>query len=235
VPSFHAQPRLRSRQPHWFEITLLRFIRAAGFAAASLVLFTAVDASPSWAWEMSVTPVLSTSIDNSAEPDAPMDGAPPPAAAADPRVAPPEPAESAPPVRRSLAELVAEHASTRTADAEHECLAGAVYFESKGEPLQGQLTVAEVVLNRARSGRFAPTVCGVVKQRGQFSFVRGGRIPPVARSSEAWRRAVAIAHIAREDLADGGAPKALFFHARYVRPGWKLRRVAAVGNHIFYR
>ena len=89
---------------------------------------------------------------------------------------------------------------------QHECLAGAVYFESKGEPLRGQLSVAEVILNRARSGRFPASVCGVVKQRGQFSFVRGGRIPAIARASLAWKRAVAIAHIAREDLADGPAP-----------------------------
>ena len=46
---------------------------------------------------------------------------------------------------------------------------------------------------------------------------------------------VAIARIAMADLADGGAPRALFFHARHVRPGWRLTRVATVGNHIFYR
>jgi spore germination cell wall hydrolase CwlJ-like protein len=75
----------------------------------------------------------------------------------------------------------------------------------------------------------------VVKQRGQFSFVRGGRFPPIARSSAHWRKAVAIAHIATRDLADSDAPRALFFHARHVSPRWKLTRVASVGNHIFYR
>jgi len=65
--------------------------------------------------------------------------------------------------------------------------------------------------------------------------VRGGRLPPVSRASPQWRRAVAIAHIARHDLADGNAPRALFFHARRVSPGWKLTRVASVGNHVFYR
>jgi len=49
------------------------------------------------------------------------------------------------------------------------------------------------------------------------------------------RNAVAIARIAREDLADGAAPSALFFHARRVNPGWRLTRVATVGNHVFYR
>jgi spore germination cell wall hydrolase CwlJ-like protein len=76
----------------------------------------------------------------------------------------------------------------------------------------------------------------VVKQRSQFSFIRGGRFPPIARSSAAWRKAVAIARIAMQDLADGPAPRALFFHATYVSPGWRgLTRVATVGNHVFYR
>ena len=137
---------------------------------------------------------------------------------------------------RSLAELVAELASADPADAEHECLAGAVYFESKGEPLQGQLAVAEVILNRADSGKYPRSICGVVKQKSQFSFVRGGRIPAIPRGSEAWRKAVAIAHIAREELAETRlGDDAMFFHARYVSPRWRLTRVASIGNHIFYR
>ena len=136
---------------------------------------------------------------------------------------------------RTLAQLVADYSSTETPDEESECLARAVYYESKGEPLSGQLTVAEVIINRAESGRFASTLCGVVRQRGQFSFVRGGQIPTPPRASRDWRTAVAIAEIAVRDLADGGAPRALFFHARHVSPGWRLTRVATVGNHIFYR
>ena len=56
---------------------------------------------------------------------------------------------------RSLAELVGDYAGSETPDEETECLARAVYWESKGEPLAGQLSVAEVIINRARSGRFA--------------------------------------------------------------------------------
>jgi spore germination cell wall hydrolase CwlJ-like protein len=136
---------------------------------------------------------------------------------------------------RPLAELVAEMSSVDPRDEQAECLASAVYWESKGEPLAGQLAVAEVIINRARSGRFAPTLCGVITQRSQFSFVRGGRIPAPPRSAAAWRTAVAIAHIALDDLADSPVSTALFFHARYVSPGWRLRRLASVGNHIFYR
>ena len=136
---------------------------------------------------------------------------------------------------RTLGEMVSAYMSSDVPDAETECLAIAIYYESKGEPLIGQLAVAEVVINRARSGRFPSTYCGVVKQRGQFSFVRGGRLPAVPRSSSHWRKAVAIAHIAKNDMARSDAPRALFFHARHVSPRWKLTRVAAVGNHIFYR
>jgi spore germination cell wall hydrolase CwlJ-like protein len=205
-----------------------RLFRAASFAAAAIVF---AFGAPSLAWELTGTPLTA---EISAQPGL---GAPPPAASAPPAA----PVESAPaaepekPVRRSLAELVAEHAGIQTADAQHECLAGAVYFEAKGEPLNGQLSVAEVILNRARSGRFPASACGVVKQRGQFSFIRGGRFPAIARTSLAWKRAVAIAHIAVRDLADGPAPKALFFHAKRVSPRWRLTRVAMVGNHIFYR
>jgi hypothetical protein len=136
---------------------------------------------------------------------------------------------------RGLADLVGDYESADTPDEESDCLARAVYWESKGEPLAGQLAVAHVIINRAQSGRFASTLCGVVRQRSQFSFVHGGYIPPAPQGSPQWRTAVAIARIARQDLAGDAAPQALFFHARSVHPGWRLTRVASVGNHIFYR
>ena len=139
------------------------------------------------------------------------------------------------PAATSLSALVHRHSNSAAANAEEECLAGAVYFESKGEPLVGQLAVAQVILNRAASGRFARTACGVVHQAGQFSFVRGDGFPPIARQAATWRTAVAIAHIAQQQLWDGEAPNALYFHARRVSPNWRMTRVAALGNHIFYR
>jgi N-acetylmuramoyl-L-alanine amidase len=214
---------------------MFRLFRAAGFAAAALVAaFGAFYAGPSRAWEVDGLSASGTYIDHAS---AGLD-------TADLALnAPGAPTSSVPlrtddplPVRRSLAGLVADHGRAEADDAQHECLAVAVYFEAKGESLEGQLAVAEVVLNRAGSGRFPSTVCGVVRQRAQFSFVRGGRFPPIPRASAAWRKAVAIAHIARQELAEGAAPRALFFHARYVSPGWrKLTRVATVGNHVFYR
>jgi hypothetical protein len=140
-------------------------------------------------------------------------------------------------LRRGLDDLVAEHAGVEVNDEQFQCLASAVYFESRGEPLAGQLAVAEVILNRVKSGRFRDTICDVVKQPSQFSFVRRGVIPTPARQSSAWERAVAIAHIALNDLHDVTGEDSLFFHATYVNPGWgrQSRRIARIGNHIFYR
>jgi spore germination cell wall hydrolase CwlJ-like protein len=136
---------------------------------------------------------------------------------------------------RSLSDLVADYAASAAPDAETDCLARGIYYESKGEPLDGQLTVADVIVNRSRSSRFPSTICGVLRQPSQFSFVHRGVIPTPPAGSRDWRIAVAIAQIAMQDLADGAAPHALFFHARSVHPGWRLTRVATVGNHIFYR
>ncbi len=136
---------------------------------------------------------------------------------------------------RSLSELVASQSATKTSSREQECLAGAVYFEAKGEPLVGQLAVAKVIQNRARSGRFASSICGVVMQPSQFSFIRNGAFPAIDRSSRNWKSAVAIARIAQANAWNSSVNNALYFHARYVSPRWKLTRVASIGNHIFYR
>ena len=140
------------------------------------------------------------------------------------------------PGEQALAELVGAYGSAQTPNAEQECLAGAVYFEARSEPLQGQLAVADVVINRASSGRYPTTICAVVTQRAQFSFIRNGRFPEADRSSEAWRRAVAIARISRERLANQVAPNVLWYHADYVAPVWRrnLTRVSKIGAHIFY-
>jgi spore germination cell wall hydrolase CwlJ-like protein len=135
-----------------------------------------------------------------------------------------------------LASLVAQMRSSDPGSRELECLAVGVYFESKSEPLAGQLAVGEVIANRANSkGRFPSSYCGVLFQRSQFSFIRGRSLPSVPRASHQWQTAVAIAKIVDQDLKDSAIGKALFFHAKHVSPRWKLKRVAAVGNHIFYR
>jgi len=135
-----------------------------------------------------------------------------------------------------LATMVAELRSPDAGSRELECLATGIYFESKGEPLTGQLAVGKVIANRAASGgRFPGTYCGVLFQRGQFSFVHGGSLPSVAHSNRQWQTAVAVARIVDQRLQASSVGNALFFHARYVSPGWGLKRVASIGNHVFYR
>ncbi len=157
-------------------------------------------------------------------------------------VSEPEP-ESAPVVEdeptvaksASLAEKVAAMRSFTPGSREVECLAVGIYFESKSEPLEGQLAVGQVMANRAASGRFPKTYCGVLFQRSQFSFVRGKSYPHIARGSRQWANAVAVAKIVDQDMHQSSVGKALFFHAKRVSPNWRLTRVASVGNHVFYR
>jgi len=141
------------------------------------------------------------------------------------------------PSPRGLVELVETYAGAESLSAEQHCLASAVYFEARGESLEGQLAVAEVVLNRAASGRYPATWCGVVVQRAQFSFVRRGTIPRADRDSEAWRRAVAISRIAEAREQRVLPQDVLWYHASYVRPSWgrRLDRNGQIGTHIFYR
>ena len=136
--------------------------------------------------------------------------------------------------RRSLARLVAAQ-PTGELSRELECLAGAIYFEAKSETLAGQLAVGRVIVNRARSGRFPASYCGVVFQRSQFSFIRGNAMPAIARKTRPWRTATAIAQIAHNGSWASAAEGALYFHAKRVSPNWKLTRVAQVDSHIFFR
>ncbi len=145
-------------------------------------------------------------------------------------------AEPAVAATASLADMVAQLRGTEAGSRELECLATGIYYESKSEPLAGQLAVGQVIANRADShGRFPSSYCGVLFQRGQFSFVHGHRLPTAPRASRQWQTAVAIAKIVDRDLKESSAAGALFFHARYVSPNWHAKRVASIGNHIFFR
>ena len=135
----------------------------------------------------------------------------------------------------SLSQTVARLRSSDAGSRELECLAGAIYFESKSESLSGQLAVGHVIANRAASGRFPSSYCGVVYQRSQFSFVRGQSMPYIPRASQDWKDAVAIAKIVDQKLHSSPMGKALYFHARRVSPGWRMARVGTLGNHVFYR
>ena len=137
----------------------------------------------------------------------------------------------------TLGELVTDMPVDAELSRDMRCLAQAIYFEARGEPLDGQLAVGRVVINRAESGVFPADYCGVVTQRAQFSFVKGGVIPTPDTSSSAWKRAVAVAQIAHQELWDSPVKDALFFHATYVNPGWARKKVATakLARHVFYR
>ena len=147
------------------------------------------------------------------------------------------PAISPAAVVQTLDQLVETNRVGATLDDEGQCLATAVYFESRGEPLQGQLAVADVVLNRASSGRYPTSLCAVVKQKAQFSFVQAGRFPRIDENCPEWARAQAIARIAQAKLASAVPSDVLWYHADYVAPSWgkRLSRVDKIGAHIFYR
>ncbi|MEQ1542083.1 MAG: cell wall hydrolase [Novosphingobium sp.] len=149
-------------------------------------------------------------------------------------VAPAAPAAPAPRAA-SLAALVNAQPQPSDLSRELNCLAGAIYFEAKSETLAGQLAVGRVVVARSKSGRFPDSYCGVVFQRSQFSFVRGNSMPGIAKASRQWKNAVAIAQIAHAGSWKSQAEGALFFHAAYVSPGWRLTRLARIDNHVFYR
>ena len=115
------------------------------------------------------------------------------------------------------------------------CLAKAVRHEAGGQARDGQLAVAQLIVNRLRSGRFAGTVCGVVNQQGQF-FRTAGYNPD--RSSAVWANAMAVAQEALAGETPGVAPGALFFHAAFQPPSGFFRtrqRVASLGGNVFYR
>ena len=125
-----------------------------------------------------------------------------------------------------------------TGDAQWECLRQALYFEARGESLQGQFAVAEVILNRVDSPDFPATVCGVVNSRGRgacaFSYVCDG-----AKSMHEAASRDRAGRIARVML--DGAPRSLtlgatYFHTLWVRPNWgDVVQTAAIGAHLFFR
>ena len=133
--------------------------------------------------------------------------------------------------------LVDRYSAGAPLDEEANCIATAVYFEARGESLEGQLAVARVIMNRASSGRYPPSWCGTVKQPWQFSFVRNGRFPSANTSSAAWRKAVAITRLAISNAVPTLSNDVLWYHADYVAPSWgrRLTRVEKIGTHIFYR
>ena len=133
--------------------------------------------------------------------------------------------------------LVDRYSTGAALDEQANCLATAVYFEARGESLDGQLAVARVVMNRAASGKYPTDWCSVVKQPWQFSFVQHGQFPSIDAQSASWARAQGIARLAMANVVPSIGTDVLWYHASYVAPSWgrRLEMVQKIGQHIFYR
>ena len=119
------------------------------------------------------------------------------------------------------------------------CMAKNLYYEAASEPWEGKLAVAQVTMNRANSSKFPSTVCEVVYQKTgstyQFSWV-GEKVSEV-RNKYAWEECLIIAKkaLTEEKLHDTiYKTQSMYYHNTSVNPGWKLKYVAKIGNHLFY-
>ncbi|ODA67286.1 Spore cortex-lytic enzyme precursor [Methyloligella halotolerans] len=125
---------------------------------------------------------------------------------------------------------------------ERRCLATAIYFEARGEPVRGQLAVAQVVMNRVRSPKFPDTVCGVVyqgqfKKGCQFSFTCDGKSDNPDDDDE-WTLAQELAEqVTTDQVWLPEVDYSTFYHANYVRPRWarSMNKIDKIGAHIFYK
>lgn len=122
----------------------------------------------------------------------------------------------------------------KTNQKELDCLAKNIYHEARGEPLAGQIAVAQVTLNRVRSNEFQSSICSVVYANKQFSWTN--KQPKKILDSKAWKNSLAIAESVLTKQSSLPNFKALYFHTKQVNPKWNRKKqvVAKIGNHIFY-
>ncbi|MEM0942755.1 MAG: cell wall hydrolase, partial [Pseudomonadota bacterium] len=122
------------------------------------------------------------------------------------------------------------------------CLTEALYFEARGESIEGQLAVAEVILNRVDSRRYPDTVCGVIRQgessgRGcQFSYRCDG-LSDEMHERKARDQVGKVAWVMLQGKPRIFTDDATHYHTTSVNPRWsrKLKRTTRIGDHIFYR
>jgi spore germination cell wall hydrolase CwlJ-like protein len=124
------------------------------------------------------------------------------------------------------------------------CLSLNIYREAGNEPFEGKVGVAQVTLNRAESGQFPNDVCAVVYQKNkviekvvcQFSWYCDSthRNRPINQASYKESEEVAK-RVLLEDFRLPSLTDALYYHADYVNPNWKLERITKIGRHIFYK
>ena len=115
------------------------------------------------------------------------------------------------------------------------CLAKAVYHESRGESLEGQQAVANVVINRTNDPKFPNDVCSVVYQPHQFTDIK--QTNP-NKGSNAWKQAISVAVIALAELAPDPTKGAQYFYAHNaIKPKWASKAVqkTVIDNHTFIK
>ena len=125
---------------------------------------------------------------------------------------------------------------------EFKCLSEALYFEARGETVKGQFAVAEVIMNRVKSGRFPASACDVINQgtgrrhQCQFSYTCDGR-KEVINEPRAYERVAKVARAALDGKVPDLTSGATHYHTTAVNPRWSkvYTRTAAIGVHIFYR
>lgn len=127
---------------------------------------------------------------------------------------------------------------TKETKTQVDCLAANIYHEARGEPTDGKVAVALVTLNRMQHPKFPKNICGVVKQRTasvcQFSWFCN---TVSIKNKDAYEHAkeVAVYVYANYDNLKDITKGALFYHADYVNPKWKLEKTTVIGRHIFYK
>ena len=115
------------------------------------------------------------------------------------------------------------------------CLALNIYFEARDQPIEGQLMVAEVTLNRVKAPGFPKTVCDVVWQPGAFSWTDDGKSDH-PNDLHAFAEVVLLANDVLHDDSVLLGTDALFYHGKSIHPTWAkhMSRIAVIGDHIFY-
>jgi spore germination cell wall hydrolase CwlJ-like protein len=125
-----------------------------------------------------------------------------------------------------------------------DCLAKNIYWEAASEPFEGKVAVAQVTLNRVKSGRFADSVCGVVYEKNviyqkvicQFSWSCNGSTRIVPIHTQAWNDSNEVAKkVLLENFRLPGLKDALYYHATYISPGWNREKISTIGQHVFYK
>jgi hypothetical protein len=125
---------------------------------------------------------------------------------------------------------------------QHNCLAQAIYYEARGETQQGQVAVAEVIMNRVRSRAYPNSICGVVYQGSQrsigcqFTFTCDGSLAQRPRG-RAWDRAQRVASAVMLGYTRPLTNNATHYHTTAVNPVWNsgLVETTQIGVHKFYR